>query len=64
MPMESRGDGVQWEYAIVDVELEWDVRSKTGYYLLHLNYLWAVPVDVVTAPLLWLLMVMTGASPG
>jgi hypothetical protein len=40
----------EWDFMYTDVDLEWRGRSKTRYYLMHLNYIWAVPFDIVTFP--------------
>jgi len=37
-------------YTVADLEIEWRVRSSSDIFMLHLNYLWAIPVDVVTLP--------------
>jgi hypothetical protein len=39
-----------WHERRADVTLRWVVRSRLKYYLFHLAYLYAVPIDIVTLP--------------
>jgi hypothetical protein len=42
---------LEWVKTKAWSQLEWQVRSRKGYFWGHLRYLYAVPLDVVTSPL-------------